>query len=217
MFGGGAPKPADTKTDDAADRAREEMQRKAEELKAKQEQAREEQQRKAEELKAQQARTREEQRQKAEERKAKLEREEELKKAQEKKMLDEKQKQEAKQRELASEKAAAARAKQAQESVKQAKPRSTFSLTGLFGITENDTTDDSSTSTVERPKGQPQKVSSPPRGVPVISDWRQNRDGSISGAVTGGSGFRDGEKITTSPIGGAAIGGAIVQTATGSK
>jgi hypothetical protein len=60
-------------------------------------------------------------------------------------------------------------------------------------------------------------MASPPRGIPIISGWRQNRDGSITGRVSGGTGFKEGEQISTSPIGGKAIGGAIVQTASGSE
>ena len=115
-------------------------------------------------------------------------------------------------------KAQAARAKQAQASVQTAKPRATFSLANLFG--GSDKVDESSDSSIEaqaRPSVQPKKMASPPRGTPIISDWKQNRDGSITGRISGGTGFKEGEKITTSPIGGKAIGGAVVQTASGSK
>jgi hypothetical protein len=117
--------------------------------------------------------------------------------------------------------AQAARAKQAQASVEKAKPRATFSLANLFGgLDENNEKDDSSASTGEapsRPPVQPKKIASPPRGTPVISDWKQNRDGSITGRISGGAGFKEGEKITTSPIGGKALDGSLVQTSSGSR
>jgi membrane protein involved in colicin uptake len=119
---------------------------------------------------------------------------------------------EAKRKEAEEKRAAAIRARKAQESVKQAKPRSTFSLTALFGSSK-----DSSDAASARPTVEPQMASSAPRGVPTISGWTQNRDGSITGRISGRSGFKDGEKIETSPIGGKAIGGTIVTTASGSK
>ena len=58
---------------------------------------------------------------------------------------------------------------------------------------------------------------SAPRGVPVISRWKQTRDGSITGVISGSSSFRDGDPVTTSPITGKAVGGAVVTTKSGSK
>jgi len=57
----------------------------------------------------------------------------------------------------------------------------------------------------------------PPRGVPVISKWKQARDGSITGVITGSAAFNDGDPVTTSPIKGTAVGGAVVTTTSGSK
>jgi len=57
----------------------------------------------------------------------------------------------------------------------------------------------------------------PPRGVPVISKWKQARDGSITGVITGSAAFSDGDPVTTSPIKGTAVGGAVVTTTSGSK
>lgn len=125
---------------------------------------------------------------------------------------------EARRKEAEQKRAQAARAKQAQASVEKAKPRATFSLASLFS--GSDETDDASVSSEEapaRPTVQPKKMRAPPRGTPIISDWKQTRDGSITGRISGGSGFRDGENISTSPIGGKAVGGALVQTASGSK
>ena len=59
--------------------------------------------------------------------------------------------------------------------------------------------------------------SSAPRGTPTLTRWRKNRDGSISGTITGAPGFKNGEFITTSPTTGNAIDGAVVTTASGSR
>eukprot|EP00986_Skeletonema_menzelii_P015256 scaffold11371_cov129-Skeletonema_menzelii.AAC.3 len=56
-----------------------------------------------------------------------------------------------------------------------------------------------------------------PRGVPVISRWKQSPDGSISGVISGSGEFKDGEPVTTSPIRGKAVGGTVVVTKSGSK
>ena len=54
-------------------------------------------------------------------------------------------------------------------------------------------------------------------GIPTISQWRQEGDGSISGFISGSSAFKNGEPITTSPIRGKAAGGRVVTTKSGSK
>ena len=95
-------------------------------------------------------------------------------------------------------------AKKAQEIIQQAKSGATISL-GLFGFAPKDD--------VTAPK----KLSTAPRGVPTVSNWRQNRDGSITGIISGSSSFSDGEKITTSPIASDAIGGTLVSTVSGSR
>jgi len=84
----------------------------------------------------------------------------------------------------------------------------------LFGFGGPQKTADTSPS-VPAPKPSPKSVA--PRGVPTISKWRQNRDGSISGFITGSSAFQSGEAITTSPITGEGVGGAVVQTTSGSR
>ncbi len=56
-----------------------------------------------------------------------------------------------------------------------------------------------------------------PRGVPVISKWKQARDGSITGVISGSSAFSDGDPVTTSPIKGKAVGGTVVSTKSGSR
>lgn len=63
----------------------------------------------------------------------------------------------------------------------------------------------------------PKIVSKAPKGVPSISKWRQNRDGSITGIIAGSNAYNDGESITTSPITSEATDGALVQTSSGSK
>ena len=60
-------------------------------------------------------------------------------------------------------------------------------------------------------------TTAPPRGVPVISRWKQERDGSITGVITGSAALNDGDRITTSPIKGTAIGGTVVTTSSGSR
>jgi len=57
----------------------------------------------------------------------------------------------------------------------------------------------------------------PPRGIPVFSNWRKNRDGSITGLITGSKSFNEGEKVTTSPIKGDIKSKTVVETISGSK
>lgn len=56
-----------------------------------------------------------------------------------------------------------------------------------------------------------------PVGVPLLSRWKQNTDGSITGFISNSPSFRDNTKITTSPIKGNAAPGSLVQTGSGSK
>lgn len=93
-------------------------------------------------------------------------------------------------------------AKTALETVEQAKPRSTFSLFGSTAKIESSvpvskapTVKSKSVPVVEK---RPMKTA--PRGVPSISKWKENRDGSITGLISGSPNFRDGERVTTSPI-----------------
>jgi hypothetical protein len=57
----------------------------------------------------------------------------------------------------------------------------------------------------------------PPANVPVLSQWRQNADGSIIGKVSNSKGFRAGTEITTSPVKKGAKAGTVVTTGSGSK
>jgi len=53
--------------------------------------------------------------------------------------------------------------------------------------------------------------------VPVVSNFTQNPDGSITGIVSNSKNFRTGTKITTSPVKKGAKAGDIVTTSSGSK
>jgi hypothetical protein len=99
-------------------------------------------------------------------------------------------------------------AKAAQEAVEKAKPRSTFSLFGL-GFGEVDEGLPPASSRVPKPTAKqatPKKVASEPkaktapRGVPTISRWKKNSDGSITGIISESKAFDDGERVTTSII-----------------
>ena len=94
--------------------------------------------------------------------------------------------------------------KEAEQTIQQAKPGATISL-GLFGFA---------------PKGDvsaPKKLTNAPRGMAKISNWRQNRDGSVTGFISGSPSFADGERITTTPITTDAVGDTVVTTVSGSK
>ena len=75
--------------------------------------------------------------------------------------------------------------------LQRAKPGATISL-GFFGIggQQDDKGDDKSV--------QPATLA--PKGVPTMTKWKQNRDGSITGLISGSNAFTNGESITTSPI-----------------
>ena len=130
--------------------------------------------------------------------------EEARKRAAEEKRLRAVEAAEARKREAAEKKAAqeaAKRALKSQETVATAKPRTTISLGFLnFG--------DSSSAA---PSG------SAPAGIPTITKWRQNKDGSITGLISGSNAFRNGESVTTSVIKGNASDNTVVQTISGSK
>jgi len=65
--------------------------------------------------------------------------------------------------------------------------------------------------------GKKSSASAPPRNMPVLSRWTQNKDGSITGFVSNSVNFRRNEKITTSPIKGVVKAGSVVKTSSGSK
>lgn len=122
---------------------------------------------------------------------------------------------EAKKREAESKKQASSQAKQAQKAMETAKPGATISLGFLnFG---------KSNESQEAPPVQPngkkpaKKMTSAPRGTPTMYNWRQNRDGSITGKISGAAAYSDGESVTTSPLATDADFGALVETTSGSK
>jgi hypothetical protein len=58
----------------------------------------------------------------------------------------------------------------------------------------------------------------PPKGVPSLMRWKKNRDGSVTGLITGSDQFDENERITTSPIRKGIIApGNLVETKSGSK
>jgi hypothetical protein len=115
-------------------------------------------------------------------------------------------------------------AKAAQEAIEKAKPRSTFSL---FGLGFGDADEDPSPAPAPKPapkQAAPKKVAPPPkaatapRGVPTVSRWKKNSDGSITGIITGSKAFNDGERVTTSAIKNGKIAkNEVVITGSGSK
>ena len=123
--------------------------------------------------------------------------------AKEKKQLAEEQR-------VATKASVVARKRAANQAVEKAKPGSTISL-GFFGFGQSNNEGTAASKVASK------QVSSAPRGVPTVSKWRRNRDGSISGQIFGSSGFGDGESITTSPITSDPVDGSVVETASGSR
>lgn len=105
----------------------------------------------------------------------------------------------------------AKRQQAAERSLEQAKSRKTMSLGSLFGFGSDDGPNQES---YPVPKKENAKA---PSGVPVISFWRQNNDGSITGKISGSSMFTDGEVVTTSPIQKGAKPSSVVKTSSGSR
>jgi len=108
------------------------------------------------------------------------------------------------------------KAKQAEQTLRQSKPRSTISL---FGLGKSDDDDSPVSAKAASPPApvKPQLMSAAPRGVPTIRKWKQNRDKSVSGTIFGSRNFQEGDFITTSAILSNALGGSLVQTASGSR
>ena len=63
----------------------------------------------------------------------------------------------------------------------------------------------------------PKKVAPVADNIPVISKFKQNVDGSITGIVSNSKNFRTGTEITTSPVPRGAKAGSVVTTSSGSK
>ena len=55
------------------------------------------------------------------------------------------------------------------------------------------------------------------RRVPSVKKWKQNRDGSITGLIYDSKSFKDGTRVTTSPVPKGARKGIIVKTAAGTQ
>ena len=153
---------------------------------------------------------------------AKKEAEEARKQAAEQKRLE----QEQKKRELAEKKKAAAeQAKEkaakkeaAKATISQAQRGSTISLFGLGSGGDDVKSTPAPAPKAPVKKQQKQSAPSAPNGVPTITNWRLNGDGSISGKISGSPNFRDGEAVTTSPIAKGRIErGAVVTTGSGSR
>lgn len=114
-------------------------------------------------------------------------------------------------------KAPVPKARKSVQAVEKANPGATISL-GFLKFGSDDKVEQKLVAqSVAKIKAPPQIVSQAPRGVPTLSKWRQNRDSSVSGMISGSDAYREGETITTSPITGDAADGALVQTTSGSK
>jgi len=69
-------------------------------------------------------------------------------------------------------------------------------------------------------KATQQKAASTPvknDGIPVLKNWSQEADGSVTGNISNSKVFRVGQKITTSPVPKGAKPGSVVTTSSGSK
>jgi hypothetical protein len=82
------------------------------------------------------------------------------------------------------------RADEAIKKLEKAKPRSTFSLMDLFGPKDKK-------QPAPRPPSNGKKA---PSGVPTLSSWSTNDDGTITGVIYGSRHIDDGDLVTTSPI-----------------
>lgn len=172
----------------------------------------------------------------AEEKKAKLEaakkaKEEELarkkaeleakkaKLAEEKKAAIEKKKQEAEEKRLAAQK------KNAEPVSKKVDPKAASILAGAKkGGTIPLKKEEPKSAGLFAFGGSPQKKKSattpqPPKGVPVINKFKANRDGSVTGFITGSPNFSEGERVTTSKLAPnqTVEAGVVVTTVSGSK
>jgi hypothetical protein len=80
--------------------------------------------------------------------------------------------------------------KEAMKKLEKAKPRSTFSLMDLFGPRDKK----------QEPAPRPTSAEKAPSGVPTLSSWSTNDDGTITGLIYGSKNIDDGDLVTTSPI-----------------
>jgi len=107
----------------------------------------------------------------------------------------------------------------AEKSLGKAKTRPTISLGNLFGNTaEKKEAPPKIAAIPNKGRVQQKKLTvKSPQGVPVVSKWSQNSDGSINGKISGSPNFDDGDAITTSPVPMGATSNSIVITSSGSK
>ena len=96
--------------------------------------------------------------------------------------------------------------------VSQAASKATIALFGLGQPTRDDDQE------APVPPTSRKQIKKAPPGVPTISRWRRNFDGTITGNISGSKSFNEGEKITTSPIAkGLVVPGEVVTTGSGSR
>jgi len=112
--------------------------------------------------------------------------------------------------------------KAAIKAVEKAKPRPTFSLFGLGSVGVDEGSPPKQQAVKPAPKKNAGKKApaqkSAPKGVPTVSRWKMNSDGSISGIITGSINFDEGEQVTTSMITSGRIDqGEVVTTGSGSR
>lgn len=105
---------------------------------------------------------------------------------------------------------------QAAQTVNKAKKSSTISLFNFGGGSEESATP--APAPAPKPQQKKQAKKAPPKGVPSLSVWKINGDGSISGRISGSPNFREGQIVTTSPIAqGRVESGSVVKTGSGSQ
>jgi len=111
-------------------------------------------------------------------------------------------------------------AKAAVKAIEKAKPRSTFSLFGLGSPAEGTPAKKEPVKAAPKKNARApvSKAKAPPKGVPLVSRWQMNRDGSITGLISGSPNFKEGERVTTSMIvNGRIESGEVVTTGSGSR
>ena len=97
------------------------------------------------------------------------------------------------------------------------KKRATTSLPGLFSFRSPSPAPTRSDAPPALVSSKPKPLITAPRGIPTLSKYRRNRDGSITAYIFNSSSFEDGKMITTSPVKTKVSPGSIVETSSGSK
>ena len=88
----------------------------------------------------------------------------------------------------------------------------------LRSLTQEDSSREGSESIYATSEGADQQTGSrAPESIPILYNWVQDEKGCITGYVRGSSNFKDGAKISTSPVSFGAQGGGIVATESGSQ